>query len=206
MFYGGGNDGATVFRKKVFAAEFFRTENLIFRAKRRRIVPAMLSQNVIYALNEQFGKEMYSANLYLAMSAFLQNAGLPGFANWMRVQYQEETEHALKFHDFVLSRGGAAKIPAVAEPPASWNGALGVFEAAAAHEAEVTRSINELVALAIFLQWFVTEQIEEEENVKNIVDRLKLVNGEGQGLLMLDAEAAARVYTPSDPASGNASA
>ena len=78
MFYGGGNDGATVFRKKVFAAEFFRTENLIFRAKRRRIVPAMLSQNVIYALNEQFGKEMYSANLYLAMSAFLQNAGLPG--------------------------------------------------------------------------------------------------------------------------------
>lgn len=215
MFYGGGNDGATVFRKKVFAAEFFRTENLIFRAKRRRIVPAMLSQNVIYALNEQFGKEMYSANLYLAMSAFLQNAGLPGFANWMRVQYQEETEHALKFHDFVLSRGGAAKIPAVAEPPASWNGALGVFEAAAAHEAEVTRSINELVALAknerdyateIFLQWFVTEQIEEEENVKNIVDRLKLVNGEGQGLLMLDAEAAARVYTPSAPASGNASA
>ena len=198
--------------KKVAAAEFSRTENLIFRAKRRRIVPAMLSQNVIYALNEQFGKEMYSANLYLAMSAFLQNAGLPGFANWMRVQYQEETEHALKFHDFVLSRGGAAKIPAVAEPPASWNGALGVFEAAAAHEAEVTRSINELVALAknerdyateIFLQWFVTEQIEEEENVKNIVDRLKLVNGEGQGLLMLDAEAAARVY---DPASGNASA
>ena len=184
--------------KKVAAAEFSRTENLNFRAKRRRIVP-----NVIYALNEQFGKEMYSANLYLAMSAFLQNAGLPGFANWMRVQYQEETEHALKFHDFVLSRGGAAKIPAVAEPPASWNGALGVFEAAAAHEAEVTRSINELVALAknerdyateIFLQWFVTEQIEEEENVKNIVDRLKLVNGEGQGLLMLDAEAAARVY------------
>ena len=170
------------------------------------------SQNVIYALNEQFGKEMYSANLYLAMSAFLQNAGLPGFANWMRVQYQEETEHALKFHDFVLSRGGAAKIPAVAEPPASWDGALGVFEAAAAHEAEVTRSINELVALAknerdyateIFLQWFVTEQVEEEENVKNIVDRLKLVNGEGQGLLMLDAEAAARVYAP---ASGNASA
>mgnify|MGYP005956062757 CR=1 FL=1 len=78
MFYGGGNDGATVFRKKVFAAEFSRTENLIFRAKRRRTVPAMLSQNVIYALNEQFGKEMYSANLYLAMSAFLQNAGLPG--------------------------------------------------------------------------------------------------------------------------------
>lgn len=171
----------------------------------------MISEKITSALNEQMKWEMYSANLYLAMSAYFSDIGLPGFANWMRIQYQEETDHALKFYDFVLSRGGAAKLSAIDEPPSTWANALDAFKATALHEAEVTRRINELVHLAkaehdfatdIFLQWFVTEQIEEEESVKNIIDRLKLVNGEGQGLLMLDAEAAARVYTP--PANGNA--
>lgn len=171
----------------------------------------MISEKITSALNEQLKWEMYSANLYLAMSAYFSDVGLPGFANWMRIQYREETDHALKFYDFVLSRGGAAKLSAIDEPPSQWANALGAFKMAAAHEAEVTRRINELVHLAkdehdfatdIFLQWFVTEQIEEEESVKNIIDRLKLVNGEGQGLLMLDAEAGSRVYTP--PASGNA--
>lgn len=165
----------------------------------------MLSEKITSALNEQMKWEMYSANLYLAMSAYFSDIGLHGFANWMRIQYQEETDHALKFYDFVLSRGGAAKLSAIDEPPAQWTNALEAFKAAAAHEAEVTRRINELVHLAkaehdfatdVFLQWFVTEQVEEEESVKNIIDRLKLVNGEGQGLLMLDNDAAARVYTP----------
>ena len=165
----------------------------------------MLSEKITSALNEQMKWEMYSANLYLAMSAYFSDVGLHGFANWMRIQYQEETDHALKFYDFVLSRGGAAKLSAIDEPPAQWANALEAFKAAAAHEAEVTRRINELVHLAkaecdfatdVFLQWFVTEQVEEEESVKNIIDRLKLVNGEGQGLLMLDNDAAARVYTP----------
>ena len=171
----------------------------------------MISEKITSALNEQLKWEMYSANLYLAMSAYFSDVGLPGFANWMRIQYREETDHALKFYDFVLSRGGAAKLSTIDEPPSQWANALDAFKMAAAHEAEVTRRINELVHLAkdehdfatdIFLQWFVTEQIEEEESVKNIIDRLKLVNGEGQGLLMLDAEAGSRVYTP--PASGNA--
>lgn len=174
----------------------------------------MISETITNALNEQLKWEMYSANLYLAMSAYFQDNGLPGFANWMRVQYQEETDHALKFYDFVLSRGGLAKLSAIDQPPASWENALEVFSVAAKHEAEVTRRINELVHLAksehdfatdIFLQWFVTEQIEEEDNVKNIIDRLRLVNSEGQGLLMLDAEAAARTYTQS-AANGNAAA
>lgn len=165
----------------------------------------MLSEKITSALNEQMKWEMYSANLYLAMSAYFSDIGLHGFANWMRIQYQEETDHALKFYDFVLSRGGAAKLSAIDEPPAQWANALEAFKAAAVHEAEVTRRINELVHLAkaehdfatdVFLQWFVTEQVEEEESVKNIIDRLKLVNGEGQGLLMLDNDAAARVYTP----------
>lgn len=165
----------------------------------------MISETITNALNEQLKWEMYSANLYLSMSAFLQDIGLPGFANWMRIQYQEETDHALKFYDFIISRGGHAKLSAIDEPPSTWANALEAFKAAAAHEAEVTRRINELVHLAknehdfatdIFLQWFVTEQIEEEDNVKSIIDRLKLVNGEGQGLLMLDSEAASRTYTP----------
>lgn len=165
----------------------------------------MISEKITAALNEQLKWEMYSANLYLSMSAYFSDIGLPGFANWMRIQYQEETDHALKFYDFVLSRGGVSKLSTIDEPPSQWANALDAFKATAAHEAEVTRRINELVHLAksehdfatdIFLQWFVTEQIEEEESVKNIIDRLKLVNGEGQGLLMLDAEAAARVYTP----------
>lgn len=169
----------------------------------------MLSEKMTSALNEQLKWEMYSANLYLAMSAYFSDVGLHGFENWMRIQYREETDHALKFYDFVLSRGSVSKLSAIDEPPSQWENALDAFKAAAAHEAEVTRRINELVRLAkeerdfatdIFLQWFVTEQIEEEESVKNIIDRLKIVNGEGQGLLMLDAEAAARVYTA--PAAG----
>lgn len=176
----------------------------------------MISETITKALNEQLKWEMYSANLYLAMSAYFQDDGLPGFANWMRIQYQEETDHALKFYDFVLSRGGLAKLSAIDQPPAEWANALEVFSAAAKHEAEVTRRINELVHLAksehdfatdIFLQWFVTEQIEEEDNVKNIIDRLKLVNSEGQGLLMLDSEAASRTYTATTTSSnGNATA
>lgn len=135
----------------------------------------MISEKITSALNEQLKWEMYSANLYLSMSAYFSDIGLPGFAHWMRIQYQEETDHALKFYDFVLSRGGVSKLSAIDEPPSTCENALDAFKATAAHEAEVTRRINELVHLAkaehdfatdIFLQWFVTEQIEEEESVK----------------------------------------
>lgn len=167
----------------------------------------MITESINKKLNEQLAAEQYSANLYLSMSAYFDDIGLDGFASWMRIQYQEETDHALKFYDFIQSRGGKAKLSAIEEPPSEWANPIAAFEAVARHEAKVTAQINEIVYLAksehdyateIFLQWFVTEQIEEEESAKNIIDRLKLVNGEGQGLLTLDAEAGARNYTSSD--------
>ena len=131
----------------------------------------MISTTMATALNEQIKWEMYSANLYLAMSAYLQDAGLTGFSHWMRIQYQEETAHALKFYDFLLSRGGQVTMLSIDAPNANWSNILEIFEETLSHEQEVTRRINELVHLAkeerdfatdIFLQWFVTEQVEEE--------------------------------------------
>ncbi len=165
-----------------------------------------MNATIEQAINEQIKWEMYSANLYLSMSAWLQDEGLSGFANWMRVQYQEETDHALKFYDFILSRGGKVTVSQIDAPPTTWDSVLDVFEATLAHEQEVTRRINELTYLTkevkdfasdIFMQWFVTEQIEEEENVRDILNKLRLIKGEGQGMLMLDQEMAQRVYTPS---------
>jgi len=150
------------------------------------------------ALNEQIKWEMYSANLYLAMSAYLQDAGLTGFSHWMRIQYQEETAHALKFYDFLLSRGGQVTMLSIDAPDE-------IFEETLSHEQEVTRRINELVHLAkeerdfatdIFLQWFVTEQVEEEESVKDIISKLRMIKGEGQGMLVLDKDMSARTFTP----------
>ncbi|MDO4410049.1 MAG: ferritin [Akkermansia sp.] len=165
-----------------------------------------MNATIEQAINEQIKWEMYSANLYLSMSAWLQDEGLSGFANWMRVQYQEETDHALKFYDFILSRGGKVTLSQIDAPPTTWDSVLDVFEATLTHEQEVTRRINELTYLTkevkdfasdIFMQWFVTEQIEEEENVRDILNKLRLIKGEGQGMLMLDQEMAQRVYTPS---------
>ncbi len=139
------------------------------------------------------------------MAAYFQDAGLPGFANWMRVQYQEETAHALMFYDFVLTRGEVAQVSAIDAPPAKWKNAVQVFEKTLKHEQEVTRRINDLVhqakeerdfATDIFLQWFVTEQVEEEENVKDLLSKLTMIKGEGQGMLILDKDLAARVFTP----------
>ena len=160
---------------------------------------------MLKALNEQVKWEMYSANLYLSMSSYFQNVGLSGFANWMRIQYQEETAHALKFYNFILARGGEAEMSVIDAPPKSWKDALDVFKATATHEAEVTRRISTLAHLArdekdyateVFLQWFITEQVEEEETVKDIINQLKLVKGEGHAMLLLDREFAARVFTP----------
>lgn len=168
----------------------------------------MISTTVQSALNDQIQRELYSANLYLSMSAYFQGAGLPGFAHWMRIQYQEETAHALKFYDFVLSRGGEVRVPAIDAPPYNWDNVLDVFKHTLEHEQDVTAWINKLMKIAkddldfasdIFLQWFVSEQVEEEENVLDLLAKLKLINGEGQGLLMLDNVAATRVFTPPPP-------
>ena len=165
----------------------------------------MLSERMTEALNKQINNEIYSAYLYLSMSAYSTFIGLKGFANWFIVQYQEEMVHAMKIYDYINDQGGQVKLMAVAQPPTKFGSPLGMFEKTLEHEKFVTKCINDLVDLAIeekdhasniFLQWFVTEQIEEEANDNEIISKLKLVGKEGNGLFMIDKELAARVFTP----------
>jgi ferritin len=165
----------------------------------------MLSEKMIDALNEQINKEMYSAYLYLAISSYAEFKGLRGFSNWYRVQYQEEMEHAMRIYDYVQEQGAQVKLKAIEQPSSDFGTPLQILEKTLEHEQYVTQLINNLVDLAIqekdhasqiFLQWFVTEQIEEESNVNEILDKLKLAGEEGRGLFMIDKDLAARVYTP----------
>ena len=158
---------------------------------------------MINAFNEQIKSEFYSAYLYLAMSAHFANFGLSGFARWMRVQAKEEVAHATKMYDYVLARGGKIILKAIEAPPTTWKNALEIMQAGLEHEKLVTRKLNELADLAvrekdhasqIFLAWYVTEQVEEEQSFGDIVNALKLIKGEGQGLLMMDRELAARTF------------
>jgi ferritin len=165
----------------------------------------MISKKMQEALNEQVTAEFYSAYLYLAMEAFFESVNLPGFANWMRVQTQEELTHGIKIYDFLNERGGRVILKAIEQPPSEWASPLAVFEAAYKHEQKVTGLINALVNLAVeekdhaansFLQWFVDEQVEEEKSASDIVGKLKLIKDSPQGLYMLDQELAQRVFTP----------
>jgi ferritin len=157
----------------------------------------MLSSKVEKALNSQVNAEMYSAYLYLSMNAFFRSINLDGFANWMYNQAQEEMMHAMKFYDFICQRGGRVHLDAVAAPPKSWGSPLEVFEETLRHEQKVTGLINDLVEVAlgerdhashIFLQWFVTEQVEEEESAETIVNQLKMIGDAKSGLYMIDKE------------------
>ena len=157
----------------------------------------MLSEKIVEALNEQINKEIYSAYLYLSMSAYSEYIGLKGFANWFMVQYQEEMEHAMKIYRYINDHGAQVKLKAIEKPPAEFGSPIEMFEKTLEHEKFVTKSINDLVDLAIkendhatqiFLQWFVTEQIEEEANDNEIIAKLKLVGKEGNGLFMIDKE------------------
>ena len=143
----------------------------------------MLNKKIEKALNKQINAEYFSAYLYLSMSAWLEGQGLKGMAHWMRMQADEERLHVMKFFDFIHERGGNVELKAIDEPKTSWETALEVFEGAYEHEVKVTGLINDLVDLAIaerdhatnaMLQWFVTEQVEEEAAAQEIVDRLKL--------------------------------
>jgi ferritin len=165
----------------------------------------MLNERMVEALNTQLNKEIYSAYLYLSMSAYSSFIGLKGFANWFMVQYQEEMVHAMKIYNYVDSQGGQVKLMAVEQPATEFESALEMFEKTLEHEKFITKSINDLVNLAIeekdhatniFLQWFVTEQIEEEGNDNDIISKLKLVGDKGNGLFMIDRELASRVFTP----------
>ena len=164
----------------------------------------MLSEKMEAALNGQLNAELYSSYLYLSMSANFQALNLGGFANWMRIQAQEELVHAMKFYDFINERGGLITLQSVDAPPTQWDSPLAAFEAALAHEQKVTALINDLVDLALaerdhasnaFLQWFVTEQVEEEDSANDVVQKLKLVGESQGGLFMLDREMGSRTFS-----------
>jgi ferritin len=184
-------------------------------APARKTTPkGAMNPKIEAAINDQINAELYSAYLYLSMSSWFDSTGMKGFANWERVQAREEQDHALKFFDYLCARGGRAILKQIAAPPTIWKTPLEAFETQLDHELKVTDLINNLVNLAMeekdhatvnFLQWFVSEQVEEEENARTILDQLKMISQEkGVGLLyMLDKELAARIYTP--PIQGSSS-
>lgn len=165
----------------------------------------MLSKKMTAALNKHMNVEMYSSYLYLNMSSCAAAIGFKGAANWFMVQYQEEMVHFMKFYTYLNSQGEQAVIGDMAAPPSTFAGLLQMMENTLEHERFITRCINELTDLAvkekdhasqIFLQWFVTEQVEEEENDRELIGKLKLIGDNGYGLLMLDNELGTRVFTP----------
>ncbi len=165
----------------------------------------MLEPSLERALNDQINAELYSAYMYLSMSAWFDDAGFPGMAKWMKAQYQEEMFHVDKFFHYVLERGGKVTLRSIDAPPTQWDSALDVFEKTLAHEQHVTGLINELASLSMderdhatlnFLQWFIAEQVEEEATASELVNQLRLVGASGHGMLMLDRELSTRVFTP----------
>jgi ferritin len=165
----------------------------------------MISKKMQEALNGQINAELYSAYLYLSMEAYFKSENLPGFADWMRAQTQEELMHAMKIYDFLNERGGRVILKPIEEPQTQWNSPLAAFEAAYKHEQKVTALINDLVNLAIgekdhatngFLQWFVNEQVEEEASADEVVQKLKRLEKAPGGMFMIDQELGRRVFTP----------
>ena len=155
----------------------------------------MLSKTMQDAINEQIQKEYHSSYLYLAMAAYCEANTLPGSAKWMRLQSQEELAHAMKLFEHMVDRGGRVTLQAIPQPPAEYKSALDVFEKVLAHEQLVTAAIHKLYALAlkegdypaqVMLQWFVTEQVEEEKNAGQVVDQLKAVGESKTSLMLLD--------------------
>ncbi len=161
----------------------------------------MIKDNVQTALNNQLNSELYASYYYLSMSAYFQAINLTGFASWMRAQAQEELMHAMRVYDFINDREGDVDLTAIAAPKRQWDNSLAAFEDAYRHEKAVTAQIYDLVDLSLterdhatntFLQWFVTEQVEEEATASDIVNKLKLVGNDGNGLFILDRDLGAR--------------
>lgn len=163
----------------------------------------MVSKKMQETLNGQLNAELYSAYLYLAMAAYYEDSDLPGFANWMRVQAQEELTHAMKFYEYLIQRGSRVILDAIEQPQKEWESPLAASEHVLKHEKKVTGLINELVDLAVeekdhatnnFLQWFVAEQVEEEESAGGVLQKVRLAADSSSGLLMVDSELAKRVF------------
>jgi ferritin len=168
----------------------------------------MLSKELEKAINAQINAELWSAYLYLSMSMHFANAGYDGIANWFAIQFKEEQDHATIFMNYMNSRDAKVLLEPIAGVDTEWATPLAAFQATLAHEQKVTSLINNLNALAVEakdyatqakLQWFITEQIEEEQNARTYIDTLKKIGDNGYGLYMFDKELAARVYTVAAP-------
>jgi ferritin len=160
----------------------------------------MISKGMAARISAQINRELYSAYFYLGLSAQAETMNLKGTASWFMAKHNEEMTHAMKMYRYLIDQDATIALTEIAAPPAETDGVLGMFERTLAHEREVTSAINDLVDLAlsekdhatnIFLQWFVTEQIEEEATLSDILGRLRLFGDQGQGLLMIDNELAA---------------
>ena len=167
------------------------------------LVKTMLKKKIEAALNNQLNNEFYSAYLYLSMAGYFEHLSLPGFSSWMKVQYQEENSHTMKFFRYINERGGKVILKGVKAPPSSWKSPLNTLEETLKHEQEVTEDINELLDIAMkekdhattnFLQWYIEEQVEEEANVSNIIAQLKMIKGSHESLYLLDKDMAQRVF------------
>jgi ferritin len=164
-----------------------------------------LSNTIQDALNEHINQEFRSYYLYLSMSAYYHSINLPGFAHWMRVQSQEEYEHTMNLFDFVNDRQGRVRLQPISQPTLEFHSPLEVMQQALEHECEVSQLIHRLYEVAVkegdfptqvHLQWFITEQVEEEKVASNIVGQLKMIGGKGDALLLLDRELGARTKVP----------
>lgn len=163
----------------------------------------MINQKLQDAINSQIQAEFYSAYLYLSMSAYCESQNFAGFAHWLKLQYQEETEHALKLIGYLQERGGTVELKKIDAPPAEFGSPLQVFEQTLAHEQHVTSLIHQLYEAAvaekdyaaqIFLQWFITEQVEEEASATAVVERLRIIGDKSPGsVLYIDKELGKRV-------------
>ncbi len=161
----------------------------------------MLSKNMNEVLNQQIQAEFQASYLYLAMSSYCEELNLPGFGGWLRTQSDEERAHALRLFDFLLSREGHIELREIDRPPSGFGSALEMFESVLEHEQEVTKGIDEAYgaaleerdnATAVELQWFITEQVEEEKTAGDIVAQLRMVGDDTVALLMVDREMATR--------------
>ncbi len=164
----------------------------------------MISKKLQDAINDQINKELYSEYFYLSMASYFKSVGLDGFENFFLVQVEEERFHSMKMYNFLNERGGRVILKQIDAPKTEFNSPLEVFELAYKHEQYVTKLINDLMDVAIevndhaarsFLNWFVDEQVEEESSMDKILNKLKMIGGKGQGMLMLDKELATRTFT-----------
>ncbi len=164
----------------------------------------MISKKVQQAFNSQLNEELYSSYLYLSMAAHFEAKNLKGFAHWFRIQSQEEYGHALKFFNFILQKGGKVSLTQIATPKTEWNSIAEVFNDTLKHEQKISDLINKLVEVSMeekdyaahtFLQWFVTEQVEEEANVEEIIQKIEMIGDNKSGLFLLDNELGSRSVT-----------